>query len=94
MPRTARRTALAIALGTLLAAPWAAQAAPRPRDTTNTERAKLAVTAFLAELGDSLVSLLSKAGCGIDPHGGCNPEPLPPENLDAGCGIDPHGCTK
>jgi hypothetical protein len=37
--------------------------------------------------------LWAKAGCMIDPHGGCstNGATTPPAETEVGCGIDPHG---
>jgi hypothetical protein len=56
---------------------------------------------FPSHLLDPLWTLLSsldhsapvtKAGCGADPNGRCNPAPTQPQSqVDIGCGMDPNG---
>lgn len=43
--------------------------------------------AFLSSLGGGSVS--TKAGCGLDPNGQCQPAPQPTSEI--GCGLDPDG---
>ncbi|HYH44972.1 MAG TPA: hypothetical protein VEG34_04755 [Thermoanaerobaculia bacterium] len=58
---------------------------------------KVVAQGFLAQLWDALEFLAERAGCSIDPNGGCAQavDTKPPTNsVDAGCSSDPDGCTR
>jgi hypothetical protein len=88
------RALLALALGVFLAGPQLSAA--ETRRTTAPRRATYsAITAWdLFTQLQGFFGSLTKASCGLDPHGLCSPSPgaaPAPAQLDNGCTIDPHG---
>jgi len=75
-----RRKTAVLLLTASLATPWAASAAPAPRDVLSR------AWSLLASLWSGHKS--ADTGCGIDPNGCTKPV------AETGCGIDPDGCIK
>jgi len=99
MSRSIRRRIATLALGALLAAPWAVRAGERHSAAPRGARAAVQEPAgFLGRLWGSLEALWGEAGCTIDPdgarcasgtQGGITPVSPAPE----GCTIDPSGAA-
>lgn len=91
MSQIFRRTVLGFVVGLCLLTPLAS-AAQRPQGT-QVERFSLpAPSELFAGAWRLLVRVWNKAGCMIDPHGICVPQPSAGTSTpDNGCGIDPHG---
>ncbi len=61
------------------------------------QRSKVVGQGFLAQIWDALEFLAERAGCSIDPNGGCSQavDTTPPANTgDVGCSIEPDGHTR
>jgi hypothetical protein len=88
-----RRVVVAVFLGLLLTSSIQAGEAREREDRLPRARVSGVVFGSASKVWDFLGRLWAKEGCGIDPHGGCTPDPITtasPEQ-DAGCGLDPHG---
>lgn len=95
MPRFRRLAAFALVLG--LTSSWVLAA---PRHETRRSRGEITAAAspaslLLSRVWEWLSAVGSKAGCIIDPSGGCVGKPGTAPPPPAGCGIDPGGspCT-
>ncbi len=99
MSHSIRRRIATLALGALLAAPWAAQAGERRPAAPRGARAAAQVPAGpLGRLWGSLQALWSEEGCTIDPSGArcashAQGAGTPISPAPAGCTIDPNGAA-
>lgn len=77
-----------VVLLVLVASGAAASPAPRPAALPEAEPAAFRLPALLARLESLLAGVWSKAGCRLDPLGGCIRSA---PTTDAGCRVDPLG---
>jgi hypothetical protein len=85
MTRSFRRKTILFLLVAVLATPWVCAAGSRAAESVRPAQA--ARFDLLTQLWNTVRSLWSAEGCGMDPDGRCLPQP----QLDAGCGADPNG---
>jgi hypothetical protein len=96
LTRSFRRTTILLFLVAAFATPWVCAAGPRAAESARPAQAlEPAHFDLFNQLWNTLWSLWSETGCGIDPRGRCQPGsvPKPPAatQSDTGCGIDPDG---
>ena len=97
MSHSIRRRIATLALGALLAVPWAVRAGERhPAAPRGAQAAAPVPAGLLGRLWGSLEALWSEAGCTVDPDGArcashAQGAGTPVSPAPAGCTIDPNG---
>ena len=87
---TTRTLAAILVLSTLLAGPLGASGA-KVRSPGTPPKAKPGPAFLLSRAWSIALGVWEKAGCEIDPHGGCVTTPTHTNVVDVGCDIDPSG---